>query len=92
MDYIQKIKNDIERFYNTNTSIHICVSTSRPRMFLKASPVKIVGVYKNIFRIEECEDKKTLTQHTFQYAEVLIGQVKIEEIDYVPIVTNPKTN
>ena len=41
----------------------------------------------NIFQVEECEGGRMPTRHTFQYGEVLIGQVKIEELDCVPMVS-----
>jgi uncharacterized protein Veg len=44
-----------------------------------------VGVYKNIFQVEECDGGNAAKRHTFQYRDVLIGQVAIEELDFVPI-------
>ena len=87
MDYIKQIKSGIQKLYKTNLNIHISVSKAHPRVIVDASPAKIVGVYKNIFHIEECEGGKMPTRHTFQYGDVLIGQVKIEELDYVPMVS-----
>ena len=63
------------------------MSKTHPKVIVDASPAKIVGVYKNIFQVEEREGGKMPTRHTFQYGEVLIGQVKIEELDYVPKVS-----
>ena len=87
MDYIEQIKGGIEKLFKTNPNIHISISRTRPKLIVDASPAKIVGVYKNIFQVEECEGGKMPTRHTFQYGEVLIGQVKIEELDYVPMVS-----
>ncbi len=83
MDYIEQIKKGIERLYKTNPNIHISVSRTHPKIIVAASPARIVGVYKNIFQIEECEISKLPTRHTFQYGDVLIGQVAIEELDFV---------
>ena len=83
MDYIDQIKNGIERLYKTNPSIHISVSRTHPKIIVEKSPAKIVGVYKNIFQVEECEVSKTSTRHTFQYGDVLIGQVVIEELNFI---------
>ena len=87
MDHIEQIKSGIEKLFKTNLKIHISVSKTHPKVIVDASPAKIVGVYKNIFQVEECEVGKMPIRHTFQYGEVLIGQVKIEELDYVPIVS-----
>jgi len=87
MDYIEQIKKSIEKLFKTDPNIHISVSKTHPKVIVATSPAKIVGVYKNIFQIEECEGGKMPTRHTFQYGEVLIGQVKIEELDYVPIAS-----
>ena len=87
MDYIGQIKSGIEKLYKNNPNIHISASRTHPKVIVDASPAKIVGVYKNIFQVEECEGGKTPTRHTFQYGDVLIGQVTIEELDYVPMVS-----
>ena len=87
MNNIDYIKSEIKRLYETNPNVHISVSRTHPKVIVDASPAKIVGVYKNIFQVEECEGGKMPTRHTFQYGEVLIGQVVIEEFDYVPIVS-----
>ena len=87
MDTMDYIKSSIEKLFKTDPNIHISVSKTHPKVIVDASPAKIVGVYKNIFQVEECEGGKMPTRHTFQYGEVLIGQVKIEELDYVPMVS-----
>ena len=87
MDYIQQIKSGIEKLYKSNPSIHISVSKTHPKIIVDSSPAKIVGVYKNIFQVEEYESCKMPTRHSFQYGDVLIGQVKIDELDYVPTVS-----
>ena len=87
MDSMDYIKSCVEKLFKTNPNIHISVSKTHPKVIVDASPAKIVGVYKNIFQVEECEGSKMPTRHTFQYGDVLIGQVKIEELDYVPIVS-----
>ena len=85
MDYIEQIKNSIEKLFQSNPNIHISVNRTRPKIIVMAEPAKIVGVYRNIFQIEECESGKAPIRHTFQYSDVLVGQVVIEELDYVPI-------
>ena len=83
MDYIEQIKNDIERLYKTDPNIHISVSRTHPKLLVEKSTAKIVGVYKNIFQIEECVSGKMPKRHTFQYGDILIGQVVIEELNFV---------
>ena len=82
MDYIEQIKNGIERLYKTHPNIHISVSRSHPKIVVEKSPAKIIGVYKNIFQIEENNIGRP-SRHTFQYGDVLIGQVVIEELNFV---------
>ena len=85
MDYIKQIKSGIEKLYKTDTNIHISVNSTHPKIIVNSSPAKIVGVYKNIFQIEEYDGGKMPTRHTLQYGDVLIGKVKIEELDFAPV-------
>lgn len=82
MDYIEQIKNGIERLYKTHPNIHISVSRTHPKIIVEKSPAKIVGVYKNIFQIEE-NNSGSPSRHTFQYGDVLIGQVVIDELNFI---------
>jgi uncharacterized protein Veg len=52
---------------------------------VESSRARIVDVYKNIFQVEECDGGNAAKRHTFQYRDVLIGQVAIEELDFDPI-------
>ena len=83
MDSMDYIKSGIEKLFKTNPNIHISVSRTRPKIIVEKSPAKILGVYKNIFQIEECELGKIPALHTFQYGDILIGQVVIEELNFV---------
>ena len=83
MDSMDYIKSGIEKLFKTNPNIHISVSKTHPKVIVDASPAKIVGVYKNIFQVEECEGGKMPTRHTFQYGDILIGQVVIDELNFV---------
>ncbi len=80
MEGVEFIKNSIEQLYKTNPTIHVSVNKTYSKLILKSSPATIVGVYKNIFQIEEHESSKQPIRHTFQYRDVLIGQVVIEEL------------
>ena len=86
MENLAWIKREIEKLYKTNPDIHIAVKRMRPKLIVESSPAKIVGVYKNIFQIEESVSRKLPTRHIFQYGDVVVGQVVIEELDYVPAI------
>lgn len=49
------------------------------QIVLSEIDAQITGVYKNIFQIEE-SSSGSLRRHTFQYSDVLIGQVVIDEL------------
>ena len=86
MSTVEHIKSEIKRLYETDPNIHINVKMNHPKVMVEGTPAKIVGVYQNIFQIEE-NDSGRPTRHTFQYGDVLIGQVAIEELEYVPMVS-----
>ena len=83
MDYIEQIKNGIERLYKNNPNIHISVCKTHPKIIVEAQPAKIIGVYKNIFQVQECKFGKIPARHTFKYCDIFIGQVIIEELNFV---------
>ena len=89
MNNIDHIKTIIESLYKSDPNIHISINRIHPRFNVEKVPAKIVGVYKNIFQVEESEGRK-LPVRTFQYGEVLIGQVRIEELNFTPTVTNSR--
>ncbi len=78
------IKGQIKHLYETNPDIHINVRIIRPRVTVEEAPAKNVGVYKNIFQVEENSNGR-LNRHTFRYTDVMIGQVVIKELDYAPV-------
>lgn len=47
-------------------------------------PATLVGVYKNIFQIEQTVAGRVI-RHTYQYGDVLVGHVVIRELDFVPM-------
>ena len=85
MNTIEYIKREIKRIYKANPNIHISVNMTHPKIIIERKPAKILGTYKNIFQIEENDDGH-LNRRSFQYGDVMIGQVVIEELDYVPII------
>lgn len=75
------IKNKVKNLYETNPNIHVNLSMSHPRIYVKNDHVKITGVYKNVFRIEEYSTG-TPKSHTFQYTDILTKQVEVAEIQF----------
>jgi len=84
MNDIEHIKAGIEKLYNTDPEIHFSLRQTHPRQIIDKAPARIVGVYKSIFRVEERESNDRPTYRTFQYSEVLIGQVTVHELEYTP--------
>lgn len=83
--YVEYIKKRIENLYQTNPNIHISVNQPHQKEKVVEKSAKLVGVYKNIFQVEEYDGKKR-TRHSFQYGDILIGQVKIKELNCPPII------
>ena len=83
MNYIEEIKTGIEKLYKTNLKVHISTIRARPKRIVISSPVKIVGVYENIFQVEECGEEDSPTRYTVRYSDVLVGQVKVDELEGV---------
>lgn len=81
MTTLDFIKNRVKNLYETNPDIHINLSMSHPRVCVKNDPVKIIGVYKNVFRIEEHSNGSPQI-HTFQYTDILTKQIEIAEIQF----------
>lgn len=79
MTALDFIKNRVKTLYETNPNIHISLSMSRPRICVKNDSVKITGVYKNVFRIEE-HSTGVPKSHTLQYTDILTKRVEIAEI------------
>ena len=85
MDSIDYIKSRIEEMYKSKSIIHVDIKLKHPRVILKGSTAIVTGAYRNIFGIE-IMDKGGTIRHTFQYGDVLIGHVVIEELDWAPTV------
>ena len=86
MDKLDYIKGEIEKLYQNNPHVHINVKITRSKIIKEDTAVTITGVYRNIFQIQETDGSR-ITRHTFQYGEVLVGQVVIKELDYAPSVS-----
>ena len=86
MNTIEQIKSEIKRLYERNPNIHISFKMTHPKVIVEEKSARITGVYRNIFQIEE-NDSGRLNRYSFQYGDVLIGQVIIQELHYTPVVS-----
>lgn len=72
---IEEIRLAVQRLFERDPVIHVDVSVNRPKIRIEDQEARITGVYRNIFQIE-AEGKS----YTLQYADVLMGSVKISEL------------
>lgn len=80
MTSLERIRNSIQKLYDTHPDIRINVQMTHPKVNLKNEPVTIKGVYPHIFQIEERSSGYPKC-HTLQYTDVLIKQIEILEPD-----------
>lgn len=78
MTQLDMIKKKVAYLYSVSPKIHVNVRLNHPRLELKNDVVKIKGVYKNIFRIEEYTAGVPRT-HSLQYVDILTGNFEIVE-------------
>lgn len=62
-----------------NPRVHIDVAFSKPKLEVENDCVTIVGVYANLFRIEENISGRP-QYHSIRYADVIAGHIKIREL------------
>lgn len=91
MSTVEYIRKEIKRLCEVAPDVHVSVKTAHPRMNVSGMPARLVGAYQNIFQIEESSGGCP-NRHSFQYGDVMIGQVVIEELEFLPSVQvwNPK--
>lgn len=77
---IQKIKQRIERRFQTNPKIHINVALTQPKLHLDNVEVTITGVFSHIFQIEEMDNGQP-QRHTLQYSDILLHHIDILDLD-----------
>ena len=83
MNEIDFIKDGIKGLFETNPNVHVTLKLKRPKVIVEDSLAKIVGVYNNIFQLEEI-GKEHPTRHTVLYTEVLTGNITVRELNYLP--------
>ena len=76
---LQQIRQRISERYRSDPNIRINVSLRQPRLHLNNVPVKITGVYRHIFQVEEDSSGQS-KRHALQYADVLTHDIDLLDI------------
>lgn len=76
---LQQIRQRISERYLSDPNIRINVPLRQPRLHLNNVPVKITGVYRHIFQVEEDSSGKP-KRHALQYADVLTHDIELLDI------------
>lgn len=76
---LQQIRQRILERYRSDPNILINVSLRQPRLHLNNVPVKITGVYRHIFQVEEDSSGQS-KRHALQYADVLTHDIELLDI------------
>ncbi len=76
---LQQIRQRISERYRSDPNIRINVSLRQPRLHLNNVPVKITGVYRHIFQVEEDSSGQS-KRHALQYADVLTHDIELLDI------------
>ena len=73
---LQQIRQRISERYRSDPNIRINVSLRQPRLHLNDVPVRITGVYRHIFQVEETSSGQP-KRHALQYADVLTHDIEL---------------
>ena len=73
---LQQIRQRISERYLSDPNIRINVSLRQPRLHLNDVPVRITGVYRHIFQVEE-DSSVQPKRHALQYADVLTHDIEL---------------
>jgi len=73
---LEQIRQRILERYLSDPNIRINVSLRQPRLHLNNVPVKITGVYRHIFQIEEVSSGPP-KRHALQYTDVLTHDIEL---------------
>ena len=76
---LQQIRQRISERYRSDPNIRINVSLRQPRLHLNDVPVKITGVYRHIFQVEETSSGQP-KRHALQYADVLTHDIELLDL------------
>ena len=73
---LQQIRQRISERYLSDPNIRINVSLRQPRLHLCDVPVRITGVYRHIFQVEE-DSSGQPKRHALPYADVLTHDIEL---------------
>ena len=76
---VQQIRQRISERYRSDPNIRINVSLRQPKLRLSNVPVKITGVYRHIFQVEE-DSSGQPKRHALQYADVLTHDIELLDL------------
>lgn len=76
---LEQIRRRISKRYRSDPKIRINVSLRQPRLHLRDVPVKITGVYRHIFQVEE-DSSGQPKRHELQYADVLTHDMELLDL------------
>ena len=76
---LQQIRQRISERYLSDPNIRINVSLRQPRLHLNNVPVKITGVYRHIFQVEEVSPGPP-KRHALQYTGVLTHDIELLDL------------
>ena len=76
---LEQIRQRISERYRRDPNIRVNVSLRQPRLHLNDVPVKITGVYRHIFQVEETSSGQ-LKRHALQYADVLTHDIELLDL------------
>ena len=76
---LQQIRQRISERYLSDPNIRINVSLRQPRLHLNNVPVKITGVYRHIFQVEEVSPGPP-KRHALQYTDVLTLDIELLDL------------
>ena len=76
---LQLIKSKIGLLYANNPNVHISYCLNNSKTHNQNITANITGVYPNIFTAQDALVNKKI--YNFQYVDILIGRVKIKELD-----------
>ena len=76
---LQQIRQRISERYRSDPNIRINVSLRQPRLHLCDVPVRITGVYRHIFQVEE-DSSGQPKRHALQCADVLTHDIELLDL------------
>lgn len=76
---LQQIRQRISERYLSDPNIRINVSLRQPRLHLNNVPVKITGVYRHIFQVEEVSPGPP-KRHALQYTDALTHDIELLDL------------